>query len=150
MELLTQNDPRWKDVKIGKSKYTIGEAGCVLTSLCNVANIYGPAWWTPDDLNKRLTAIDGYDDGCVRWNAAAKILGCHIDSDYRGSLDFNSSQQFYIAKYKNLGSDHFTNIFGRCGNQYILCNQYILYDVYSGQVIIKTAAEIERIIKLWW
>ena len=143
MDLLTQNNTRWKSIKIGKSKYTIGDAGCVLTSLCNAANLYGLDW-TPDDLNRQLTAINGYDDGCVRWNAAAKILGCQIDSDYRGSLDFNSSQQFYIAKYINGSLDHFTNILGRNGNQ------YILYDVYSGQVIIKTATEIARIIKIWW
>ena len=36
LQNFSQNDPRWKNVKIGDSTETLGESGCFVTSICNL------------------------------------------------------------------------------------------------------------------
>jgi len=62
---LYQNDPRWKDVKLGhQNKETIGTWGCLLTSLTMVANGFG-ANETPETLMKKLMAAGGFQGAMV-------------------------------------------------------------------------------------
>ena len=57
MILYSQNDPRWKDIKIGKTPFTIGEIGCFLTSLAMIDER------TPDIINTIFITDRVYDDG---------------------------------------------------------------------------------------
>lgn len=155
MEFLNQTDKRWASETIGSSGLSIGSYGCVITSLCNCANLHGFDW-TPDDLNRSLYNNNGLEpNGLVRWAAVEKIFGCRTEPHFferdkdgkvvaGGTLDFNNLHTFYIGRYRNGSVDHFTNIIGKQGGY------YILYDVYGGKTVIKPAAEITRIIKLWW
>jgi hypothetical protein len=62
----SQNDPRWKNVKLGSCSNTIGSAGCKITCLGMFAGM------TPEAVNK----IMPYVDGClVEDTTAAKVLG---------------------------------------------------------------------------
>lgn len=56
MILLSQRDKRWKDITLG-TKGTIGDYGCTITCL---AIIIGT---TPDVINERLKAVNGYAEG---------------------------------------------------------------------------------------
>jgi len=48
MKIISQRDPKWSGLKIGKSPLTIGMYGCALTSLSMLSDWYGdykdPAW----------------------------------------------------------------------------------------------------------
>lgn len=57
-EILSQQDPRWANIKIGNSAYYIWAKGCFITE---IAQAIGS---TPDVVNEKLTAVNGYaDDG---------------------------------------------------------------------------------------
>lgn len=61
-----QNDPRWKDVKIGTDAHlTIGMVGCLLTSLTMVMNHFG-ANETPATLNQRMAASGGFSGAWIK------------------------------------------------------------------------------------
>lgn len=57
MTYYSQRDPRWKSIKLGFSDTTIGGYGCTITCL---AMIIGT---TPDVVNERLKAVQGYAEG---------------------------------------------------------------------------------------
>lgn len=54
MTILSQNDPRWKDIKLGTSAQTIGGYGCTITC---IAMIIGT---TPDIVNERMKSVGGF------------------------------------------------------------------------------------------
>lgn len=68
----SQQDPRWKDDRIGKGPGTIGYLGCALTSLA----MYTSGWGfteTPGTLNKKLTARNGFVGEAIVWAAVTQI-----------------------------------------------------------------------------
>lgn len=52
----SQNDPRWKNVTIGKSKSTLGQFGCTLDCLSDASSYFGEET-TPDILAKKLSFL---------------------------------------------------------------------------------------------
>lgn len=72
----SQNNPSWKSVLLGKSStYTIGSAGCVITSL---AMAYNDVWGkptTPDQLNTSAKSA-----GCFGAGSALVDVACAINS----------------------------------------------------------------------
>jgi hypothetical protein len=67
---LSQNkDSRWKDIKIGKSKYTIGTNGCLIVSLCMILSKFYPErgfehFYTPAEAVRdwKFTGVTGDPD----------------------------------------------------------------------------------------
>jgi hypothetical protein len=63
---LYQNDPKWKNVKLGnQNQETIGTWGCLLTSLTMVANGFGYNE-TPETLNRKLKSVEGFQGALVK------------------------------------------------------------------------------------
>jgi len=54
MEILSQRDPRWKSIVLGKSNTKIGGYGCTITCVAMLAGL------TPDVVNARLNEVGGY------------------------------------------------------------------------------------------
>ncbi len=68
----SQQDPAWKNVKIGFSHETIGHVGCALTSVAMLLSGHGfPE--TPESLNKRLKNNGGFVDAAIVWSAVSAI-----------------------------------------------------------------------------
>ena len=69
----SQQDPQWKNSKIGPGPDTIGYIGCALTSLA----MYSSSWGyteTPATLNQKLTANGGItSDELLVWGAISKL-----------------------------------------------------------------------------
>jgi len=68
----SQQDPRWKDDRIGKGPGTIGYLGCALTSVA----MYISGWGfpeTPGTLNKKLTARGGFVGEAIVWAAVTQL-----------------------------------------------------------------------------
>jgi len=62
LELLSQNDPRWQNIHLGTSPtVTLGQAGCLVTSFCVLAEYYGIPI-LPDAMNQRLINANLFAD----------------------------------------------------------------------------------------
>jgi len=60
---LSQNSPKWKNVLIGDSKTTIGEAGCLISSLCAIESKWAQYFHTkPDEAAKAWKFVSVPDD----------------------------------------------------------------------------------------
>ncbi len=68
----SQQDPQWKNNKIGGGPDTIGYIGCALTSTAMLVSSWGYNE-TPDTLNKKLTAIGGFIDEAIVWSKVSTI-----------------------------------------------------------------------------
>lgn len=73
---LSQYDERWKNIKLGTSNLTIGEAGCLITCCSMLAST------TPDLLNKKLIEIGGYADQNL-------LIWAKLDEATNDKLKFN-------------------------------------------------------------
>jgi hypothetical protein len=70
-----QNDPKWKEDRLGLSEQksdTIGYIGCALTSVSMMLSGHGYAE-TPKSLNEKLKKIGGFAGSGIRWNAVSQI-----------------------------------------------------------------------------
>jgi len=101
-----QRDDRWKNKKVGNSNSSIGNFGCTITCLAMLAGI------TPDDVNTRLTRVNGYQVDLILWQKIKEAIpwlefewrgyvyendnvlltieregGCLVEVDYDGKLD---------------------------------------------------------------
>lgn len=64
-----QVDPKWKNTKLGTCSTTIGQSGCFMTSLANVA------WKLPSEVNELFKKNGAYVSGClVSSDKAAALL----------------------------------------------------------------------------
>lgn len=148
MELLTQNDKKWRYEKMGKTDLSIGGFGCAITSLCNIANMNGKDF-TPFDLNIYLTDKNGYQNGAnVVWAVAGKVLGLKIEPYWwlaghgEPELDFNDTKTKYIVRYAIGNKFHFTNLLGSTKSS------YIVFDVYDGKLCFINKSKVDRIVKV--
>ncbi len=136
---LSQQDPRWKDEKLGFSNSKIGPYGCALASLTMLVNGFG-ANETPATLNQKLKGLgrgNGYIDDLVVWGglpilfpefSLRKITLCREDSK-RAPLDeidaaltrgqavlveierspASGLQNHWVVLYKNVAGDYLMN-----------------------------------------
>ncbi len=68
----SQQDPQWRNDKIGGGPDTIGYVGCALTCV----SMYISGWGfseTPGTLNKKLTARGGFIDEAIVWGSVTGI-----------------------------------------------------------------------------
>jgi hypothetical protein len=64
-DALYQNDPKWKNVKLGnQNKETIGSWGCLMTSMTMVANGYGFDE-TPETINEKMKSAGGFQGALI-------------------------------------------------------------------------------------
>jgi hypothetical protein len=61
-----QNDPLWAFENIGNTKYTMGGSGCLVTCVSVSLNYLGVEI-NPQELNKKLTDVNGYINGELVW-----------------------------------------------------------------------------------
>ncbi|MDM8559193.1 cysteine peptidase family C39 domain-containing protein [Candidatus Parabeggiatoa sp. HSG14] len=76
-----QNDPRWKDDKMGGSQETLNKAGCFVCCVSMAFAHYGIDL-TPGQLNESLKKNEGYtEQGWVKWGTISKIAQHKIGLD---------------------------------------------------------------------
>lgn len=71
---LSQQDPRWKNKRLGQDTITIGKWGCLLTCMTMVANGFG-ADETPETLNDKLKGAGGFIGALVIPAAMPRVVG---------------------------------------------------------------------------
>jgi hypothetical protein len=81
---LSQNDPRWKDENLGEEPggETIGQAGCLLTTLTMMLRQCGEMDATPPAVNKILAdaGTPFVEDDLLMWPEAVALFDCFEDS----------------------------------------------------------------------
>ena len=121
-----QDDSRWKDTNLGKSKYTMESSGCVTTCIASaISESRKPL--NPGELVMLLSDNGVFDGaGNMQWSKLAEIPGFHADvySDLEPSYidDCLSQGRYPIVKVhrKSLFSyHHFVLIVGSENGQYI-------------------------------
>ncbi|MEJ5226223.1 MAG: hypothetical protein WHV44_17305, partial [Anaerolineales bacterium] len=60
----SQQDPRWKDGKLGFSNLTLGTHGCALTAVAMLLRGFGFEI-RPDSLNDRLKTVGGFMEAAI-------------------------------------------------------------------------------------
>lgn len=80
----SQNDPKWKSTLLGFDKSSsIGEYGCLLTSMTMCAAHYGASSdLTPATLNEKMKAIGGFQSGTafiIAWMIGNIVPGMKLD-----------------------------------------------------------------------
>ncbi len=74
-----QDDDKWKDDKIGESKYTMGSSGCVITCI-SAALSNSTIAMEPGALNKFLGNRNVFDsEGNLQWGKIDEIDGLYAD-----------------------------------------------------------------------
>jgi lysozyme len=71
-EVYSQKDKRWKDIKLGFGKYTIGTDGCFITALSMMVKK------TPDVVNEILKQARAFSGSLIISDKAAKALGLEL------------------------------------------------------------------------
>lgn len=69
---ISQQDPRWKDIKLGNSSLTIGSYGCALTCVAMYLSGFDYAE-DPASLNTKLKSKGGFVDAAIVWGAVSAI-----------------------------------------------------------------------------
>ena len=122
-----QNDPRWKDDKIGGSQETMGEVGCFVSGI-SMALAHHGIDLNPKLLNELLKANDGYTkQGWVKWQAVSKItyhkVGFHVPSQPRFAVIDAALEagEPILAKIRLSGRfPHWVLIVGKAGQDYLV------------------------------
>lgn len=74
-----QDDEQWEDDNIGKSNFTMGDSGCIITSIATaISQSKSPL--TPGELNALLTEENVFDgEGNLQWGMLEQIDGFHVN-----------------------------------------------------------------------
>ena len=125
---LWQNDPRWKDHKLGNSYYTIGQMGCLITALSGQFNT------TPDQLNDALLKVGGFAGANLYWKAITTVMPNYeyvtaIDCYYVPAplheidkmLEMKVPPVVQVDLYPGgVMNQHWVQIVGKSGSDYII------------------------------
>ena len=69
---ISQQDPKWKDTKLGNSSLTIGSYGCALTAVAMYLSGFGYPE-DPASLNGRMKSNGGFADAAIAWCTVSAI-----------------------------------------------------------------------------
>lgn len=134
---LSQRDPRWTDLPLGElvSGETIGQQGCVLTSLAMMFRDILGTGVTPPVLNKWLAKAEiaySYDD-LIAWTQTISLFP-HIFSD-----SYKSDRNFTMSELRNLYENNYKIILRICtATHFVYLNriedgQLYIIDPWDGQ-----------------
>jgi hypothetical protein len=86
-QALYQNDPRWKDVKLGnQNKETIGSWGCLMTSMTMVANGFGNEE-TPETINEKMKGAGGFQGALIVPAVLSSVVSGLVFKGYQSCED---------------------------------------------------------------
>ena len=121
-----QDDDRWKDYKLGDSKYTMKSSGCITTCISSaISESDNPL--NPGELVKLLSSNNVYDnEGNMQWAKLAEIPGFHaavfdeVDEKYINECLAQNRYPIVKVHRKSLVSyHHFILIIGAEDGEYV-------------------------------
>ncbi|HET9589081.1 MAG TPA: C39 family peptidase [Anaerolineales bacterium] len=136
----SQNDPKWKDDRLGLSEQksdTIGYVGCALTSVAMMLSGHGFTE-TPKSLNEKLKKIGGFAGSGIRWHSVSQlhpeirspsIIKCHDTPAPLAQIDaaLAKGQPVIVAVDSTAAPgylSHYVLLIGRKGNDYLMLDPW--------------------------
>lgn len=149
VEPYSQNDPRWRNNRLGTSGTTIGWNGCLITCVAMVMSYYMQlkdaegthSYTTPAILNNWLTQNNGYSDGNLfNWNSIPILkISTWVDclltpaplSQIDACLGRGEPVIVHVDFYPSTNriDDHYVLIIGKLG-----ADDYVMIDSWDGHV----------------
>lgn len=77
---LSQRDPKWSSVKIGKTNLRIHDWGCTLTGLSMLSSYFG-CYKTPAEIARTPGLFT--DQGLIIWTSINKLFGGKLNFEWR-------------------------------------------------------------------
>ena len=162
--IFSQQDPRWKDNPLGNSSLTIGDYGCLMTSMTMVANYYNNNE-TPATVNEKMTAVGGFQEALIMPCLFPKAVPGMIYRDFV-NCENSPAPMAEIDAYLTQGKpvivevdyspnadlqNHWIVLYAKCGDDYLLKDPWP-YPPQSGEVTLLTsrykfAGDASQIIK---
>ncbi|HEX6271035.1 MAG TPA: C39 family peptidase [Anaerolineales bacterium] len=136
----SQNDPKWKDDRLGLSEQkseTIGYVGCALTSVSMMLSGHGYTE-TPKSLNEKLKKIGGFAGSGIRWYSVSQlypqirissIIRCNDTPAPLAQIDaaLAKGQPAIVAVDSTAAPgylSHYVLLIGRKGNDYLMLDPW--------------------------
>lgn len=125
----SQTDSRWANLKLGKTRYTISQIGCVVCGLAQIQSYQQGKQTTPAKMLKTLS-FDG--NGCVYWPS-----GSHIDtsSNYSANIykQLAKGKPVLVGAFTPSGKQHWVVATGYDVNSNQLSSAHIQINDCSGR-----------------
>ena len=135
-----QNDPKWKEDRLGLSEQksdTIGYVGCALTSVSMMLSGHGYTE-TPKRLNEKLKKIGGFAGSGIRWHAVSQvypqvrlnsIIKCNDSPAPLAQIDaaLAAGQPAVVCVDSTAAPgflSHYVLLIGRKGNDYLMLDPW--------------------------
>ena len=149
MQFNNQNDIKWKDDIMNEKeevwKDTLGQYGCLVTSLANIIQIHRNIDFTPQNLNETIKTHKAYwypfksqeesNASFLDWDKFCQIFECSVSESerFKKSLD-----GYHIAKIRVNGNPHYINV--------VLNDKSIFwcFDVWDGKLKQYSIDDIEK------
>lgn len=121
-----QDDPRWREDRLGESKHTMGSSGCLVSCIASALSMESGMEETPGALNERFSAKQVYDvEGNLQWGLLSETG--EYQADVYGEVsadvieDCLSEGHYPIVRVRMyaLGNIHYVLIVGVCDGEYL-------------------------------
>lgn len=136
----SQQDPQWKEDKLGfgtGTQDTIGYVGCALTSVAMLLSGYGFTV-TPRGLNENMKAAGGFSGDLIRWDMINKVapqvtlktnVKCETSDAPLGQVDAAlAAGQPVVVRVDGQASPglqwHYVLIYAKKGNDYLILDPW--------------------------
>jgi hypothetical protein len=127
LPIYRQNDPQWADEKLGDTQESLAAAGCTISSV-SMALAHYKIDVSPDLLNARLKAIDGYTQrGWLKWKAVTTITDGAIEISLPKQPTHARIDEALLAQHPVIAKvllghiiPHWVLIVGKSGQEYLI------------------------------
>ncbi len=123
-----QKDPAWAKDTIGSSASTMGQAGCLISCVASALDAMGIPM-TPPELNRRLTAVEGFDGDSLLWykvhEAIPSVRHAYTRVFTSQTIQRDLAQGFLPlvnVRYRGLGGTHWVMVIGAQNGDFLVCD----------------------------
>lgn len=125
----SQTDSRWANLKLGKTRYTISQIGCVVCGLAQIQSYQQGKQITPAKMLKTLS-FDG--NGCVYWPSGSHV---NTSSNYSANIykQLAKGKPVLVGAFTPSGKQHWVVATGYDVNSNRLSSSHIQINDCSGR-----------------
>lgn len=142
-----QTDSRWKNERLGGSRYTIGDSGCAITSIAMVFTYHN------EKVNpEKLADVSSFtNQGYIDWDSATKKFDMDLvekTNHFSGSIDFDDLEDYidddrpvivYIRAGSKYGPGHYVVVHGYDKKN----KDFVVHDPYWGpNLLLETSKKL--------
>lgn len=138
VRLYSQNDPRWKNVTMETKKQTLGDFGCMVTSITNYLNMFHNARWNPMHVNNIIKNKSWYYNGSyLKTDELLRYYNIERVKKYE-QICYVKRPEHCIIVLDRKSYKHYTNVIAKLSGRKLL-----VFDVWDGRsYILETTGKI--------